>query len=154
MEKLNDVNISSISPLVAPDNLKGKFPITDEMKKSIIRHRQDIRNILEKKDKRMLAIVGPCSIHDPKAAMDYARELNNLRKKYEDKLLIIMRVYFEKPRTALGWRGLILDPDLDGTYKLEKGLSLAGNSCCPSIHWVFRQERKFLIQSFLSIFPI
>ena len=125
MEKLNDVNISSILPLVGPFALKEKYPVTDELKHSIIKHRKEIRDILEKKDPRMLAIVGPCSIHDPKAAMDYACELQKLRKKYEDKLFIIMRVYFEKPRTALGWRGLILDPDLDGTYKLEKGLTLA-----------------------------
>jgi 3-deoxy-7-phosphoheptulonate synthase len=122
MEKLNDVNIFSISPLVAPEVLKKEFPVDDELKNSIVRYRNEIKSILKKKDSRMLAIVGPCSIHDIDAALDYAGRLNELRKKYEDKLCIIMRVYFEKPRTALGWRGLILDPDIDGSYKLEKGL--------------------------------
>ena len=125
MEKLNDVNISSISPLVAPDVLKNEFPVDENLKHAIINYRKEIVDILEKKDSRMLAIVGPCSIHDPAAALDYAKQLKDLRVKYADKLNIIMRVYFEKPRTALGWRGLILDPDLDGTYKLEEGLRKA-----------------------------
>jgi len=131
MEKLNDVNISSITPLVAPEIMKKEFPVDDQLKKQIITYRQEIRDILEKRDNRMLAIVGPCSIHDPEAALDYARRLMELRKRYADRLCVIMRVYFEKPRTALGWRGLILDPDLDGSYKLEKGL---------------RQARKLLLQ--------
>ena len=125
MEKLNDVNISSIQPLAAPDTLKKEFPVGDDLRKSIVNYRKEITDILEKRDKRMLAIVGPCSIHDPDAAMDYARQLKVLREKYRDKLNIIMRVYFEKPRTALGWRGLILDPDLNGSYKLEEGLGKA-----------------------------
>ncbi len=125
MEKLNDVNISSILPLVTPEILKEELPVDDTLKHSIVNYRKEITNILEKKDKRMLAIVGPCSIHDPDAAMDYARELKKLRDLYSDKLYIIMRVYFEKPRTALGWRGLILDPELDGSYKLEEGLRKA-----------------------------
>ncbi len=125
MEKLNDVNISSIQPLAAPDTLKKELPVSDDLKKSIVNYRNEITDILEKRDKRMLAIVGPCSIHDPAAAMDYAGRLKDLRDKYSDKLNIIMRVYFEKPRTALGWRGLILDPDLNGSYKLEEGLRKA-----------------------------
>lgn len=125
MEKLNDANISSIKPLVTPEILKEEFPVNDTLKEQIISYRKEVRDILEKKDKRMLAIVGPCSIHDPEAAMEYARKLVDLRERYKENLCIIMRVYFEKPRTALGWRGLILDPDLDGSYKLEKGLRQA-----------------------------
>jgi len=125
MEKLNDANISSIIPLASPEVLKEEFPVNDPLKDQIISFRKEVRDILEKKDKRMLAIVGPCSIHDPLAAMDYARRLVKLREKYADRLCIIMRVYFEKPRTALGWRGLILDPDMDDSYKLEKGLRIA-----------------------------
>ncbi len=125
MEKLNDANISSIIPLMTPEDLKNEFPVTEDLKDKIISYRKEVRDILEKKDDRMLAIVGPCSIHDPKAALEYADKLLVLRERYKDRLNIIMRVYFEKPRTALGWRGLILDPDLDGTYKLEKGLKMA-----------------------------
>ncbi|MDC7239800.1 MAG: 3-deoxy-7-phosphoheptulonate synthase [Spirochaetales bacterium] len=125
MEKLNDANISSIIPLMTPESLKNEFPVSDQLKEQIISYRKEVKDILEKKDDRMLAIVGPCSIHDPKAAMEYAERLLELRERYKDRLCIIMRVYFEKPRTALGWRGLILDPDLDGSYKLEKGLRQA-----------------------------
>jgi 3-deoxy-7-phosphoheptulonate synthase len=131
VEKLNDANICSIKPLVTPEHLKEDFPVSDALKDQIILNRKEIRNILEKKDKRMLAIVGPCSIHDPVAALEYATKLVALREKYKSRLCIIMRVYFEKPRTALGWRGLILDPDLDDSYKLEKGL---------------RQARKLLLE--------
>jgi len=114
-----------MTPLISPELLKKEFPVSEELRGSIVKYRDEVRDILIKKDSRMLAIVGPCSIHEPVAALDYARQLSALRKKYEDKLCIIMRVYFEKPRTALGWRGLILDPDLDGSYKLEKGLRQA-----------------------------
>ena len=125
MEKLNDANISSIDPLVAPEVLKNEYPVEDALKSKIIGFRNEIKDILQKKDKRMLAIVGPCSINDPEAAMDYARRLLELRKRYKDTLCIIMRVYFEKPRTALGWRGMILDPHMDGSYRLEEGLRKA-----------------------------
>ncbi len=125
MEKLNDANISSIDPLVAPEILKGEYPVDDNLKSKILGYRNEVKAILEKKDKRMLAIVGPCSINDPEAAMDYARRLLDLRKRYQDTLCIIMRVYFEKPRTALGWRGMILDPHMDGSYRLEEGLRKA-----------------------------
>lgn len=125
MEKLNDANISSIDPLVAPEVLKDEYPVDDSLKAKIIGYRKEVKDILEKKDKRMLAIVGPCSINDTEAAMDYASRLLELRKRYKDTLCIIMRVYFEKPRTALGWRGLILDPLMDGSYRLEEGLRKA-----------------------------
>ena len=94
MEKLNDANISSIDPLIAPETLKGEYPVGDSLKTRIIRYRNEVRDILEKKDKRMLAIVGPCSINDPEAALDYAKRLLELRKRYKDTLCIIMRVYF------------------------------------------------------------
>jgi len=125
MEKLNDANISSIIPLVTPEILKEEFSVRESLKEQILFYRKEVRDILEKKDKRMLAIVGPCSIHDSTAALEYAQRLSQLRKKFSDRLCIIMRVYFEKPRTALGWRGLILDPDLDDSYRLEKGLRVA-----------------------------
>ena len=125
MEKLNDANISSIEPLMAPEVLKGELPVDDSLCARIIGYRNEVKNILEKKDKRMLAIVGPCSIHDSESALEYARRLVELRNRYSDTLCIIMRVYFEKPRTALGWRGMILDPHLDGSYKLEEGLRKA-----------------------------
>ncbi|MDB5328277.1 MAG: aroF, partial [Phycisphaerales bacterium] len=92
---------------------------------SVVNGRRAIRAIVAGEDPRLLVVVGPCSVHDPEAAMDYARKLNDLRSKVEDQLLIVMRVYFEKPRTTVGWKGLINDPHLDGTFDMNRGLELA-----------------------------
>ncbi len=125
MDKLNNVNISEVQKIIPPKKLKEMIPITKDLAESILQSRKEISNILSGNDKRLLAVVGPCSIHDTEAAMEYARKLNNLRKKYSDKLYIIMRVYFEKPRTTIGWRGLIIDPHIDGTYQIGEGLEKA-----------------------------
>jgi len=125
MDKLNNVNISEVQKLIPPKQLKELYPVTEDLADSILQSRKEISDILSGKDRRMLAIVGPCSIHDTEAAMEYAEKLNVLRKKYSDKLYIIMRVYFEKPRTTIGWRGLIVDPKLDGSYKIGEGLQTA-----------------------------
>lgn len=125
MDKLNNVNISDIQKLIPPLQLKTLYPTTEDLTERIHHSRKEISDILSGKDDRLLAIVGPCSIHDTEAAMEYAEKLNLLRKKYADKLYIIMRVYFEKPRTTIGWRGLIVDPQIDGTYKIGEGLQEA-----------------------------
>ena len=125
MDKLNNVNISEVQKLIPPKKLKELYPLTEDLANSILDSRKEISDILTGKDDRLLAIVGPCSIHDTEAAMEYAEKINVLRKKYADKLYIIMRVYFEKPRTTIGWRGLIVDPHLDGTYKIGEGLQKA-----------------------------
>jgi len=125
MDKLNNVNISDVQKLIPPQQLKGLYPITEDLTSNILQSRKEISDILDGKDNRLLAIVGPCSIHDTEAAMEYAEKLNVLRKKYADKLYIIMRVYFEKPRTTIGWRGLIVDPNIDGTYHIGEGLQKA-----------------------------
>lgn len=125
MDKLNNVNISEVQKLISPKQLKKLYPVTESIADSILQSRKEILDILSGKDNRLLAIIGPCSIHDPNAAIEYAEKLNVLRKKYADKLYIIMRVYFEKPRTTVGWRGLVVDPNLDGSYKIEEGLQEA-----------------------------
>jgi 3-deoxy-7-phosphoheptulonate synthase len=125
MDKLNNVNILEVQKLITPKQLKELYPVTEDIADSILQSRKEILDILSGKDKRLLAIVGPCSIHDTEAAMEYAEKLNLLRKKYSDKLYIIMRVYFEKPRTTVGWRGLIVDPHLDGSYMIGEGLQKA-----------------------------
>jgi 3-deoxy-7-phosphoheptulonate synthase len=125
MDKLNNVNISEVQKLIPPKQLKELFPITEDLTESILQSRKEISNILSGKDDRLLAVIGPCSIHDTEAAMEYGEKLNILRKKYADKLYVIMRVYFDKPRTTLGWRGLIVDPNLDGSYKIGEGLQTA-----------------------------
>ena len=125
MNKINDLNILEVRSLITPQSLKNEIPNSDDNKKFIYESREIIKNILDKKDNRIMAIVGPCSIHNINSAIEYAQKLNNLSRKIIDKIYIIMRVYFEKPRTTLGWKGLITDPNLDNTYDIEKGLKLA-----------------------------
>lgn len=120
-----DVNIRQLDPIPAPRSFLKEIPLTDEMSNLVLKSRQEIRDVLNGKDDRLLAIVGPCSIHDPKAAHEYAEKLAAVKKELEDRLVIVMRVYFEKPRTTIGWKGLINDPDLDGQFNIRKGMWLA-----------------------------
>ena len=120
-----DVNIRQLDPIPAPRYILKEIPLTDEMSDLVLKSRQEIRDVLNGKDDRLLAIVGPCSIHDPKAAHEYAAKLAAVKKELEDQLVIVMRVYFEKPRTTIGWKGLINDPDLDGQFNIRKGMWLA-----------------------------
>ena len=120
-----DVNIRQLDPIPAPRYFLKEIPLTDEMSNLVLKSRQEIRDVLNGKDDRLLAIVGPCSIHDPKAAHEYAEKLAAVKKELEDRLVIVMRVYFEKPRTTIGWKGLINDPDLDGQFNIRKGMWLA-----------------------------
>jgi 3-deoxy-7-phosphoheptulonate synthase len=125
VQRTSDLRIVDLQPVVPPRDLKAEFPLTEESAETVLAARRSVEAILAGEDSRMLAIVGPCSIHDPAAARDYAARLASLRKELEDRLFIVMRVYFEKPRTKLGWRGLILDPYLDGTYDIAEGLRRA-----------------------------
>ena len=109
----------------APYELVNKYPINDEISKLVYGTRNEISQILHNKDDRLFVIVGPCSIHDPKSAIEYAEMLSNENKKYDENLLVIMRVYFEKPRTTVGWKGLINDPDINETYNIAKGVEMA-----------------------------
>ena len=122
----DDERIKDITVLPPPDHLIRFFPIRGTKTESLITHtRQAIRRIINGKDDRLLLVVGPCSIHDPVAALDYARRLKPLRDQYADTLEIVMRVYFEKPRTTVGWKGLINDPYLDESYRIDEGLRIA-----------------------------
>ena len=122
----DDERIKDLTVLPPPEHLIRFFPIGGTAVESLIsKTRQNIHNILHGKDQRMLVVVGPCSIHDPVAALDYARRLQPLREKYADTLEIVMRVYFEKPRTTVGWKGLINDPYLDESYRIDEGLRIA-----------------------------
>lgn len=120
-----DVRITGIRPLVPPAILLEEIPLTAKMAQTINRGRQAVANVLRRIDDRLVVIVGPCSIHDLDAAMDYAKRLVQLKKELDNDLVVIMRVYFEKPRTTVGWKGLINDPDLDGTFNINKGLRVA-----------------------------
>lgn len=125
MKRASNLNIHSFVQLPPPKELKNKYPASEESNRTVVEGRETIRSILRGEDRRLLAIVGPCSIHDPALAIDYARRLVELREELLDRVYIVMRVYFEKPRTRLGWRGLILDPQLDGSYEIRKGLVTA-----------------------------
>ncbi|MCG6862984.1 MAG: 3-deoxy-7-phosphoheptulonate synthase, partial [Chromatiaceae bacterium] len=121
----DDLRICDITQVAPPKALQEEFPISERAAQTVYYARRDIQRILHGEDDRLLAVVGPCSVHDPKAAMEYARLLCGLRQELERDLMILMRVYFEKPRTTVGWKGLINDPDLDGSFEINKGLRLA-----------------------------
>lgn len=125
INKILDTNIESSKVLMTSTQMKEQLPLTQAAKETVLQGRKAIQNILAGKDSRKFVIVGPCSLHDPKAALEYAEKLKELANKVEDKLLIVMRVYFEKPRTTVGWKGLINDPDLDGSFNVQKGLLTA-----------------------------
>lgn len=119
---IDNLNLVSQEILISPDQLKEKLPLSDKAAHVVTEGRQTIRNILDRQDHRLMIVIGPCSIHDPKAAMDYAHRLKVLADKVSDTLYIVMRVYFEKPRTTTGWKGLINDPYIDDSFKIEEGL--------------------------------
>ena len=124
MEKIRDLNIKDYSPITPPKVFMDEIPISDSSKKVVSNSREIISNIVHGKDKRFLLITGPCSIHDVEAGLEYAKLLNEFSKKIKN-FYIVMRVYFEKPRTTVGWKGLINDPDLNNTFDMDKGLKKA-----------------------------
>ncbi|QCO22002.1 3-deoxy-7-phosphoheptulonate synthase [Acinetobacter cumulans] len=121
---IDDVNVKSIQTLVTPAQLKSELPLTETAYQTVLQGRETVRNILDGQDKRLFVVIGPCSIHDTKAAHEYADRLKVLSEKVKDTLYIVMRVYFEKPRTTVGWKGLINDPDMNDSFNIEKGLRL------------------------------
>ncbi|SEP65461.1 3-deoxy-D-arabinoheptulosonate-7-phosphate synthase [Azotobacter beijerinckii] len=122
---INDINIVSNDPLITPEQLKTEIPLSAAAMHTVSHGREVIRNILDGKDHRLFVVVGPCSIHDVKAAQEYAERLKGLSAEVSDTLFLVMRVYFEKPRTTVGWKGLINDPYLDDTFKIQEGLHIA-----------------------------
>ena len=123
--RLEDLNIASFSSLVTPQALKQELPLSNSIREQIAQSRDVIKNIMDGTDHRLAIVIGPCSIHDPEAALDYARRLKALSEKVSDSLYIVMRAYFEKPRTTVGWKGLINDPDLNNTFQVNKGIGIA-----------------------------
>jgi len=121
---LENSNIKGLERLVTPKEFKAKLPVTDDIIAHVENSRQTLRDILDHKDHRLIIVVGPCSVHDTKAAVEYAERLAQFSETVKDQLYIVMRVYFEKPRTTVGWKGLINDPYLDGSFQIEKGMKL------------------------------
>ena len=122
--RIEDLNIANQQVLTSPEDLKNQLPTTSMIADGVMQARQTIKNILDGKDHRLFVVIGPCSIHDTEAALDYGRRLALLADELKDTLYIVMRVYFEKPRTTVGWKGLINDPHLDGTFDIETGLHI------------------------------
>lgn len=120
---IDDLNIASIQALLTPEQLKKQLPLAGDALESVRAARQTIFDILDRKDPRLFVVVGPCSIHDVDAALEYARRLKVLAEEVKDTIYLVMRVYFEKPRTSVGWKGLINDPYMDDTFKIEEGLT-------------------------------
>ena len=123
--ELKNLNIRAMQRLVTPSAFKQDLPIDEAIERHVIDSRRTIRNILDRRDPRLIVRVGPCSVHDPVAAREYAGKLKKLAEQVSDQLFVVMRVYFEKPRTTVGWKGLINDPHLDGSFDIEHGLRLA-----------------------------
>jgi len=122
---LENINVTSFAPMPTPAELHAKLPLTDAASATVTKGREDLRNILDRKDKRLFVVVGPCSIHDPVAGLDYARRLKTLQEEVKDTMLLVMRVYFEKPRTTTGWKGYINDPFMDDSFRVDIGMEKA-----------------------------
>jgi len=121
----DDIRITGMEEVIAPEALIDELPLTDTASRTIFTSRKLISDVLHGRDPRMMVVIGPCSIHDPKAALEYAERLSDIATRYRDDLVIIMRVYFEKPRTTVGWKGLINDPHLDNSFDVNTGLHIA-----------------------------
>ncbi|MCE3262945.1 MAG: 3-deoxy-7-phosphoheptulonate synthase [Pseudoduganella sp.] len=124
-QNLENVNVTSFASMPTPEALHAKLPLTEKASDTVTKGRADLRAILERKDKRLFVVVGPCSIHDPVAGLDYARRLKALQEEVKDTMLLVMRVYFEKPRTTTGWKGYINDPFMDDSFRVDAGMEKA-----------------------------
>ena len=125
MTRVSDTRIVGYEPLLSPAALLHELPLGETQQETVASTRAEVRAVLDGADDRLLVVTGPCSVHDPKAALDYAAHLADLRQRLADDLLIVMRVYFEKPRTVTGWKGLINDPGMDGSFDVHRGLRIA-----------------------------
>ena len=122
---IENVNVIDFDPMPSPEEIHARVPLSPKVANTVMQGREALRNILDRTDKRLFVVVGPCSIHDPVAGLEYARRLKTLADEVSDTLVLVMRVYFEKPRTTTGWKGYINDPDLDDTFLVNKGMEKA-----------------------------
>lgn len=127
--QIHNINVIAKEKLPSPKALKDTLPLTKKASRTVLKTRRDLISILDGKDDRLVVVVGPCSIHDIDLAKDYANKLKELAKEVSDSFLILMRVYFEKPRTTTGWKGLINDPDIDDSFQIDKGIHIARSLC-------------------------
>ncbi len=125
MQNLYNLNVAALEVLPTPEEIKQRLPLSEAAAETVFQARETVKHILDRQDPRLFVVVGPCSIHDVAAALDYARRLKTLADEVKDTLFVIMRVYFEKPRTTVGWKGLINDPRMDDTFRIDEGLQIA-----------------------------
>jgi 3-deoxy-7-phosphoheptulonate synthase len=125
MQQTENLNVSAVDLMPSPDEVKGRVPLTDRAAQTVIRGRRTLEAILDGRDPRLFVVVGPCSIHDPVAGLDYARRLRALAEEVADTFVLVMRVYFEKPRTSVGWKGFINDPYMDDSFRIDEGMEKA-----------------------------
>jgi 3-deoxy-7-phosphoheptulonate synthase len=125
MQQTENLNVAAVDLMPSPDEVKGRVPLTDRAAQTVIRGRRTLEAILDGRDPRLFVVVGPCSIHDPVAGLDYARRLRALGDEVADTLVLVMRVYFEKPRTSVGWKGFINDPYMDDSFRIDEGMEKA-----------------------------
>jgi 3-deoxy-7-phosphoheptulonate synthase len=124
-QRTEDLNVAALDVMPSPDEVKAKIPLTEAAANTVVKGRRSLEAILDGKDHRLFVVVGPCSIHDPVAGLDYARRLAKLAAEISDVMYVVMRVYFEKPRTALGWKGFINDPFMDDSFRIDVGMERA-----------------------------
>lgn len=122
---IENVNITAFDPMPTPEEMHARLPLSEKAGRTVVQGREALRNILDRRDPRLFVVVGPCSIHDPVAGLDYARRLKALQEEVKESLLLVMRVYFEKPRTTTGWKGYINDPDMNDSFHIERGMANA-----------------------------
>jgi 3-deoxy-7-phosphoheptulonate synthase len=122
MHQTENLNVLSLDLMPSPDEVKARHPLSDRAAETVVKARRAIEAILDDRDHRLFVVVGPCSIHDPAAGLDYARRLRDLAEEVQDTLLLVMRVYFEKPRTSLGWKGFVNDPRMDDSFRIDEGM--------------------------------
>ena len=122
---IENINVLEFDPMPSPEDIHALVPLSETAAETVMRSRETLRNILERRDHRIFVVVGPCSIHDPEAGLEYARRLARLSDELRDSLFLVMRVYFEKPRTTTGWKGFINDPDMDDSFRVDQGMHKA-----------------------------
>ncbi len=144
IHRIDDLRIEGLKPLIPPAILMEELPADEEATERVWQSRSEVGRILAGRDDRLLVVVGPCSVHDPEAALDYAQRLAALASRFRGELLIVMRVYFEKPRTTVGWKGLINDPHLDGSFAINEGLRRARKLLLAVLHLGLPAGTEFL----------
>ena len=148
--QLENLNVEQQEVLITPEQLKARLPVSEDVREAVNGYRETVRNIVDRKDPRLLVVVGPCSIHDVEAAKEYAQRLKGLSDDIADQVFVVMRAYFEKPRSTVGWKGLINDPHLDDSFKVAEGLHIGRQLLLELSQMACRLQLRLWIRSHLN----